>query len=51
MAQALHDLPHQDKPSKQLKPGMLGGLESIGSIAQRILGNGIDAEVRQYADL
>jgi predicted glycosyltransferase len=51
MAQALHDLPHQDKPSTQLKPGMLGGLESIGSIAQRILGNGIDAEVRQYADL
>ena len=51
MAQALHDLPHQDKPSTQLKPGMLGGLESIGSIAQRILGNGIDAEVLQYADL
>lgn len=51
MAQALHNLPQQDKPSKALRPGMLDGLDFIGTIAQRILGNGIDSEARQYAEL
>jgi predicted glycosyltransferase len=51
MADALRNLPHQDKPSKTLRPGMLGGLESIGTIARRTLGNGIDTEALQYAEL
>lgn len=51
MAQALHNLPQQDKPSKALRPGMLDGLDFIGTIAQRILGNSIDSEARQYAEL
>jgi len=51
MAQALRNLPNQDKPSKALGPGMLGGLDYIGTIARRILGNGIDTEALQYAEL
>jgi len=51
MAQALRHLPHQDKPSKTLRPGMLGGLDFIGTMARRIFGNGIDAETRQFANL
>jgi len=51
MAQALRHLPQQDKPSKALRLGMLGGLDFIGTMARRILGNGIDAETRQFANL
>lgn len=51
MVDALRTLPQQDKPSKTLQPGMLGGLDSIGTIARRILGNGIDTEARQFADM
>lgn len=50
MAEALHNLPNQDKPSKSLKPGMLGGLDFIGSLAHRILGNGIETEELQLAE-
>ena len=51
MADALRKLPYQEKPSKALRPGMLDGLDSIGTMARRILGNGIDAEERQFAEL
>jgi predicted glycosyltransferase len=50
MAEALRELPKQDKPSKALKPCMLAGLDSIGDMAHRILGNGIEAEELQLAD-
>jgi len=51
MADALRKLPYQEKPSNALRPGMLDGLDSIGTMARRILGNGIDAEERQFAEL
>lgn len=51
MAEALRELPNRDKPSKALKPGMLAGLDSIGDMAHRILGNGIEAEELQLADM
>ncbi len=50
MAEALQNLPHQEKPSKALRPGMLGGLDSIGTMAQRILGNGIHTEELRFAE-
>lgn len=42
MVEALRRLPHQNKPSTALQPGMLSGLDSIGDLARGILGNGID---------
>ncbi len=51
MAEALRNLPNQPKPSAALRPGMLGGLESIGEMSRRILGNGIEAEELQLADI
>ena len=51
MVEALRKLPHQQKPSTALKPGMLGGLDSIGTMARRILGDGIDAEELLLADM
>ncbi len=51
MSEALKNLPNQAKPSAALRPGMLGGLDSIGEMSRRILGNGIDAEELQLADM
>jgi len=50
MAEALRNLPHQNKPSMALGQGMLGGLDFIGAMAQRILGNGIHAGELQFAE-
>lgn len=50
MSEALRNLPNQPKPSTALKPGMLGGLESIGEMSRRILGDGIEAEELELAD-
>ncbi len=51
MVEALKKLPQQPKPSVSLRPDMLGGLDYIGGMARRILGNGIDAGELQLADL
>ncbi len=51
MIEALKKLPHQAKPSAALRPDMLGGLDYIGGMARRILGDGIDAEELQLADI
>jgi predicted glycosyltransferase len=51
MVEALRNLPHQEKPSVALRPDMLSGLDSIGDMAHRILGNGIEVEELQLADM
>lgn len=51
MIEALKRLPHQAKPSTVLKPEMLDGLDYIGAMARRILGNGIDADELRLADV
>ena len=51
MIDALKRLPQQAKPSAALRPDMLGGLDYIGGMARRILGDGIDAEELQLADV
>jgi len=43
MVSALRDLPHQPRPSAARTQDMLCGLETIGSLARGVLGNGIDA--------
>jgi hypothetical protein len=47
----LRHLPNQEKPSVALRPDMLSGLDSIGDMAHRILGNGIEVEELQLADM
>ena len=50
MAEALRNLPNQKKPSTALLPGMLDGLDCISTMAQRILGDEIDAQELRFAE-